>query len=260
MAKSQSIDEVLSSEIQQDIAERYFGFRRLIEEDKLDLEEKIRQHSFILEKRISFDLIRIYVLLREEPLIKAFLELIGLRERVFYDPYLAESENIARRVLSCQEFHGWTRAGRFRNFIFDSYVKLIFHSELYRSKVEKLQREHGLIVEEIEQFYRKNDISAILHFVQSLGDPGVTGDMQGGMETGLAEGLAGKLRIKPPLPIEQVLVLLPPLNPLEAISGQLKKLIGQAYKIQSPWILELFSGRSFPCQRREAGEERQNAE
>lgn len=260
MVKSPGIDEVMSSEIKQDIAERYFGFRRLIEEDGLDLEERIRQHSFILEKRISFDLIRIYVLLREERLIKAFLELIGLRERLFFDPYLTESENIARRVLSCQEFHGWSRAGRFRNFILDCYEKLSFHAEAYRTRVEELQQQHGILVEEIEQFYRKNDISAILHFVQSLGDPGIAGDMQGGMEIGLAEGLASKLRIKPPLPVEQVLVLLPPLKSLAAIKSKLKKLIGQAYKIQPPWILELFSRGSSPCERREAGEEVQNAE
>jgi len=124
MTEYPTLDEVLSAEIKQDIAQRFFSFRKLIEEDKLDLDEKVRQYSFILEKRISFELIRIYVLLREERLILAFLELAGLREELFYDPYLAESENIARRVLSCQQFRGWTRAARFRNFIDDCYEKL----------------------------------------------------------------------------------------------------------------------------------------
>ena len=66
MALKQTIDEVLSTEIKRDIAERYFSFRKLIEEDEMDLEEKIRQYSIILEKRISFDLIRIYILLKKE--------------------------------------------------------------------------------------------------------------------------------------------------------------------------------------------------
>jgi hypothetical protein len=254
MARFPTPDEVMSSEIKQDIAQRYFGFRKLIEEDKLDLDEKVRQYSFILEKRISFDLIRIYVLLREERLIKAFLDLIDLGEELFYDPYLTESENIARRVLSCQEFRGWSRAARFRNFICDCYEKLTFHAAAYRSKVEELEQKQGLIQEEIRQFYRKNDISTILHFVHSLGDPQVAGDMQGGLEIGLAEELAGKMQIKPPLPIERLMLVLPPLKPLAAIKDKLKKLIVQAYKVQPAWILELFGRRHPPCERREAGE------
>lgn len=251
MTRYPTLDEVISSEIKQDIAQRYFGFRKLIEEDKLDLDEKVSQYSFILEKRISFDLIRIYVLLREDRLIKAFLDLINLREELFYDPYLAESENIARRVLSCQEFRGWTRAARFRNFIFDCYQKLTFHAAAYRCKVEELEQEHGIIQEEIRQFYRKNDISNILHFLHFLGDPQVVGDMQGGLEIGLAEKLAGKMQIKPPLPIEQVLLVLPPLKPLDEVKAELKKLIVQAYEEQPAWILELFGQRHPPCERRE---------
>jgi hypothetical protein len=256
MAKYPTLDEVISAEIKQDIAERYFGFRRLIEEDTIGLEEKVRQYSFILEKRISFDLIRIYVLLREDRLIKAFLDLIDLRQELFYDPYLSGSKNIAKRVLSCQEFHGWNRAGRFRNFILDCYEKLTFHAGVYRNRFKELLQEHGVIIEEIKQFYRAHDISAILHFIHSLGDPQLTGTMQGGMETGLAEDLASKLQIKPPLPIEQVLVVLPPLKPLDETRRELKKLTREAYKLQPPWILELFAKRYSPCDRREAGEEK----
>lgn len=254
MPRYPTLDEVMSSEIKQDIAQRYFGFRKLIEEDKLDLEEKVRQYSFILEKRISFDLIRIYVLLRKDRLIKAFLNLIDLGEELFYDPYLAESENIARRVLSCQEFHGWSRASRFRNYILDCYQKLAFHAAAYRSKVKELEQEHGIIQEEIRQFYQKNDISNILHFLHFLGDSQGAGDLQGGLEIGLGERLAGKMQIKPPLPIEQVLLFLPPLKPLAEIKDELKKLIARAYKEQPVWILELFGKRHPQCERRGAGE------
>ena len=109
MISRQSPEDSLSSEIKRDIAERYFGFRKLIEEDKLALKDKIKHHSFILEKRISFDLLRIYVLLRDEKLIKEFLELIGLHETLFFDHYLLESQNITRRVLSGMSFHGFFR-------------------------------------------------------------------------------------------------------------------------------------------------------
>lgn len=254
MTEYPTLDEVLSAEITQDIAQRFFSFRKLIEEDKLDLAEKVRQYSFILEQRISFELIRIYVLLREERLILAFLDLAGLREELFYDPYLAESENIARRVLSCQQFRGWTRAGRFRNFILDCYEKLTFHAAAYRSRVKELAQEHGVIQEEIRQFYRENDLSTILHFLHSLGDSQVAGDMQGGLETGLADGLESKLQIKPPLPLDELLLILPPLKPLGAIRAELRRLSKQAYKVQPSWIMELFGRHQQPCERRNGAE------
>ena len=110
-----NIQDVLAYEIKKEMADRYFGFRKLIEEDTLDLKEKTRQHSFILEKRISFDLIRIYILLREEKIIRDFLLLTGFKEELFYDPYLAESETIKMRVFQGTKLRGFTWKGRYKN-------------------------------------------------------------------------------------------------------------------------------------------------
>ncbi len=252
MAKAPSLDEILSSEIKQDIAGRYFGFRKLIEEDKLDLAEKIKQHSFILEKRISFDLIRIYILLRDEALIQAFLELAGLNEKLFYDPYLTESPSIIKRVFECQRFRGLTRRSRFRNYILDCYANLVHHVELYDRKIKELEEARGSIAAEIELFYRENDISAILGFLRSLGNTETSGSMAGGMEPGLAEGLDKKLRIEPPLPIEQLLPVVPPLTPLPKISRRVKQLINRAYAGQSPELLAMFAEKRTPCDQRDS--------
>ena len=236
----QSPEDALASEIKRDIAERYFGFRKMIEENKFALKDKIKYHSFILEKRISFDLVRIYVLLGDEKLIKEFLQLIGLHETLFYDPYLLESQNITRRVLSGMRFNGFFRSSRFKNFILDCYENLTFHAKVYASKISELEEEQGMIAAEIEQFYKDNDLSAILNFFQALGDQQTSSSMQGGIEVGLATGLDKKLYIPPPLPIEQVLSILPPLKPLSMIKGPLKKLIKKAYAIQPPEMLEYF--------------------
>ncbi|MCB2180880.1 MAG: hypothetical protein KQH63_02505 [Desulfobulbaceae bacterium] len=249
MPKSPTLDEMMSSEIKRDIAERYFGFRKLIEEDELALSEKTRLYSYILEKRISFDLIRIYILLRKESIIREFLDLIGLHETLFYDPYLTQSSTIMKRVLSCQRFHGLFRSSRFKNFILACYENLIFHTELYHRKVSELQNEQIMITEEIKQFYRDNDLSVILHFLQSIGDPQVSGSMQGGLEIGLAEGLDKKLTITPPLPIEQILTIMPALKPLAEIKSSLKRLIKKAYLIQPPEILALFDRKDTECDR-----------
>lgn len=247
MPTPKTLDEIMAAEVKQEIAGRYFGFRKLIEEDKLDLAQKIREYSFILQKRISFDLIRIYVLLGSDALIGEFLRLVGLNERLFYDPYLIESPSIAARVFECQRFRGFTRARRFQHFILDCYEKLVFHIGQYREKIVELEAEQGAIAEEIRLFYQQNDLNAILGFLKQLSDEQMTGTMQGGMEVGLAEGLAEKLKIEVPLPIEQVLPVIPPPTPLAAIHAPFKALIAAAYRQQRPEILAMFDHNSTPC-------------
>ncbi|MBU0675596.1 MAG: hypothetical protein KJ950_13220 [Proteobacteria bacterium] len=249
MSNNPTIDEVMVSEIKRDIAERYFGFRKLIEEDKLTLEEKIRHYSYILEKRISFDLLRIYVLLRDESIIKEFLDLIGLHQELFYDPYLVQSANIPRRVLACQHFRGFFRSSRFQNYIFDCYENLTFHTELYLRKITELETEQGIITEEIKQFYHNNDLSVIMQFLKSMGDPQLSGAMQGGVEIGIAEGLDQKLNITPPPSIEQTLTIIPPLKSLATIKKPFKRLIKRAYAIQPSEILQVFSEKETWCDR-----------
>lgn len=246
-----TLDEIMAAELKQEIAGRYFGFRKLIEDDKLDLEQKVREYSFILEKRISFDLIRLYILLRQDELIHQFLELTGLNERLFFDPYLLESPTIAQRVFECQRFKGWTRRGRFVRYGLTCYENLAFHIGQYRSKVAELSKMRGDIAEEIKVFYQQNNISAILTFLRALGDEKATGAMQGGVETGLAEGLDHKLRIEPPQPIEQLLPALPALKPLEEVRRALKKLFSAAYDCQLPATIAMFAENSTPCPERD---------
>ena len=252
MASQPALEDIMASEIKRDIAMRYFGFRKLIEENELALSEKARQYSYILQKRISFDLIRIYVLLREDELITSFLDLTGLHKELFYDPYLSQSINIINRVLACQRFHGLFRSSRFTNYILDCYESLTRHAERYSDKVNELQEDQALITEEIKEFYRQNDLSVIIHFLQAMDDPKATGSMQGGMEVGLAEGLDRKLQISSPQPIEQTMTILPPLQPLTRIKPALKKLAKRAYKLQPPEILAIFAQKETSCDRDES--------
>lgn len=239
-----SIPDHLSFEIKKEIADRYFGFRKLIEEDKLDLDQKIKQYSFILEKRISFDLIRIYILLNDEELIHAFLSLTGLEEELFYDPYLTQSPTIKARVLEGVHLKGLTKAGRFKKLVFDCYERLVDHVDLYREKIEELKDLHDNINEEIKIFYKKNDLGTIMGFLRSLGDATVSGGMEGGMEVGVAGSLDKKMRIEPHLPIEYYLPIIPPLAPLGAIRSELKKLINRAYHLHDEAFLATFKKKT----------------
>jgi hypothetical protein len=225
------IGQAITFEIKQEIANRYFGFRKLIEEDKLALEEKTRQYSFVLEKKISFDLIRIYILLHDEVLIEKFLSLIGLDKKMFYDPYLAESETIRQRVFEGVKFRGLTRKGRYKNTLFDCYERLIVHVEKYREMFAELITDHDVINEEIEIFYKKNDLSSILGFMRTLDDTSPSGTMQGGIEPNIASSMEKNLQLTKPKPIHNSLPIMPPLSPLDLIRKELKKISYTAFAL-----------------------------
>lgn len=239
------ITDVLTYEIKQEIASRYFGFRKLIEEDKLALSEKIRQYTFILEKRISFDLIRIYILLREERLIKEFMALANLPEDLFYDPYLTQSESIRKRVFEGVHFRGLSKKGCFINAITDCYERLVEHLAQYRAQFAELVAAQETISAEIDLFYKKNDLSSILGFLRGLGDSTAYGSMQGGMEPNLATELEQRLRITAPEPISEFLPVIPPLPPLSTISRELNRIISQAFEQQGKDIHDYLSSKTF---------------
>ncbi len=236
-----NISEVLVYEIKKEIADRYFGFRKLIEDDKLDFAEKTRQYSFILEKRISFDLIRIYIALKDEELIQRFLALTGLPADLFYDPYLTLSNTIRQRVFSGAHIHGLFHAGRFKNLVFDCYKRLETHTLEYRTRFDELKKYQNEINQEIETFYRKNDLGSIMGFLKTLGDANRIGHMEGGMEMGMSQSLEAKMRIEPQLPPEHYLPVLQPLPSLASIRPALKELIHTAYKKHGTELLGLLA-------------------
>ncbi len=240
-----SISDALTYEIKQEIANRYFGFRKLIEEDKLALAEKIRQHTFILEKRISFDLIRIYILLRDEGLIQEFLTLANLPADLFYDPYFTQSPTIRKRVFEGVRIRGLTRKACFSNAIFDCYERLVDHIDLYRQNFAELVDARETISSEIDLFYKKNDLGSILGFLRGLGDSSTSGAMQGGMEPNLALDLEQKMKITPPKPVDEFLPVIPPLTPLTLIRRPLKTIISRAFDLQDKDIHDYLSARTF---------------
>ena len=249
MATQNTINDVFSSKIRQGISARYFSFRKLIEEDEMDFKEKIRRNSIILQKRISFDLIRIYILLGNEEFINGFMKLAGLDQKLFYEPHLIESAAIGARVFRCQIFSGFTRERRFISFLLECYKNLYFHTEVYHKHIDELVEDRAMIVEEIKEFYRENDLSSIVGFLHGLGaEEGYSG-MQGAPEVGLADDLAKKMKIPPLPPIEKTLTILPHLANPDDIKHELKKLAKTAYKNQQPEILKMFDQKKPACDR-----------
>jgi hypothetical protein len=223
------IAKFLNYEIKKELADRYFGFRKLIEEDKELLVHDIYYCNRTVGKRIVEDLNRMYILLKGEKLIQTFLDLTGMEEKIYFDQYILTSPTIRARIFAGVKTRGLTAAGRFKNLVMITYEQLVTDVEEYREKYEELLISQETIEEEIKIFYRQNDISSIMGFLRNMDVPSApVGVMQGTMETGFAESMEKKLRLSPPVQVATEIPIVPPLIPLPQIKKQLKKLAEQA--------------------------------
>lgn len=235
------IAKILSYEVKKELADRYFGFRKLIENDKEELERQIRRKSITIEQQICLDLARIYILLGDEKMVQEFLALTGLEKEIFYDPYLLESPTIRKRVFQGVKATGFTMASRYKNLLLNGYETLEQHVAIYRQDFGELLEERHTIEEEIKLFYKKHDLGNIMSFLRALDSTSPSPLARVGEGAGFshAGSLEDKLRLSPPQPIEQSLPIIPPLIPLRRIRQQLKKLAAKAYKLRLERFVEL---------------------
>lgn len=229
----QNIDTVLAYEIKKELADRYFGFRKLIEEDIREYDNHIVASSLRLEEKIGWDLVRLYILLKDEELIHQFFRLTGLHEMIFYDPYLVESPTLRKRVLAGQKVHGLTNSGCFKNLVISNYESLAVDIDEYRENLMKIAQEYEDITEEIKIFQQKHDIGTIMDFLRSLdGDSSFkSGSMEGGLYSWTEGGLEQKMKVKPPSPVDKLLPMIPQIPSLKTIKKELKVIINKAYQL-----------------------------
>lgn len=231
---TQDIDKMLSFEIKKEIADRYFGFRKLIEGDINEYDNMIVAAFKRLEQKIGFDLVRLYILLKNEQVIHDFFQKVGLDERLFYDPYLTESPTIRKRVFAGIRPHGLTRRSRFRNMVIETYEELAKDIDEYKINLEQLRDEQQIISEEINLFYQKNDLGTIMSFLRGIGGSNSykAGAMEGGLTPHTGENLEQKMRVNAPLPVEKLLPILPKMHPYKEIKQELEEIIDRAYRLQ----------------------------
>lgn len=228
------LNTTLAFEVKKEIADRYFGFRKIIEEDTNEYQQNIIAGALELEEKIGFDLVRLYVLLKDNGLINDLFRITGLGEILFYDQYISKSPTIRKRVLTDIPVHGFTRKRRFQNMFFDIYNALEQHVADYRDRVLALAEDQETIKEEINLFYQKNDISGIMLFLRGMDGitPGSSGPMAGTIDTDSVGTMEQKMRIQPPQPVEKFLPILSPIPPAKEIRGELQQLIDTAFANQ----------------------------
>ncbi len=224
------LNTTLAFEVKKELADRYFGFRKIIEEDTNTYQKNVIASALELEERIGFDLIRIYVLLQNEDLIQDFFKLTGLGEVLFYDQYVNKSPTIRKQMLADIPIHGFTRKMRFSNLFFEIYDLLEKDVIDYRQRVLDLAMDQETIKEEINLFYQKNDITGIMLFLRGMdgSTSGSSGSMAGSIDGVSAISMEEKMRLQAPQPIEKLLPILPLIPPAQQIRKELKRLVNTA--------------------------------
>ena len=229
------ITKHLAYEIKKEMADRYFGFRKLIEEDRQEDDDQGLTSFRRLEQKIGFDLIRIYILLKDENLIHEFFQLAGLDHKYFYDSYLAKPANSKKKALTGLKIRGLTKASRFKNMILDIYETLCIDIDEYRSNLIEVAEKRENIIEEINYFYRKHDLGTIIDFLRTLDGEraNTSGALEGAIVQQSGQKLNEKMKVTPPPPVDELLPRLTPAAPLDQIKKRLKKIIEGAYRLHN---------------------------
>lgn len=228
----QNIDKILSFEIKQEISSRYFGFRKMIEEDIINYSNLIDRAVNQIKENIGSDLARLKVLLGYSEITLLFLKTTGLEkiEKIICRPEF--SVDLKKVGFTHIQSRGITRKARFRNMLFSIYDELSINIKSYIKLRQQIDEEHQVIIEEIKLFHEKNDLTIMMDFLRNLDEPGSykTAAMEGTLAQKTGETLDKKMRITPPLPAGKTLPPLPRPHPVREIRRELKQIADTAWK------------------------------
>jgi len=235
------ISKALTYQVKKEIADKYFGYRKIIEEDKNALENARKKLETFYEKKIGRDLVRLYSLICDKKLIEYLMNLLGWQGLPFYDDYVVQSETIRAALLKDMDGHGWTDSGRFKNLVLDSYKRLFKDSQHYHEKYEEIVEEAQIINEEIRQFKEKFSLDEIMSFMRSLDYSGEASEiLERNVESYDVSELEEKLSITPVGDAYTLVPQIPDLPEPDHIKSELKALAEKAFEIHRKEQARLF--------------------
>ncbi len=235
----QDISKALVYQIKREIAERYFGLRKVIEEDRQALETMISEFSLLYSKTVGRDMLRIYALLRAPELIDDFLRVIGWKRRPFFDQQVIDSTGDREQLFKGMSLHGWTDYSKFVHLLLDSYERL--YRDLYKSRerLEEILDEIQVVKEEVRQFKGKFSLDEIMNFIRTLDRRdelvSVLGEDQ---PLGKMEDMSARLALPSLDEIERSVPEVPELPPLDRIKADIKGLARRVARVYIKECLE----------------------
>ena len=217
-----SFDDFLSFEVKKEIADRYFGFRKSIEDESRLYLKNILAASHQLEDNIGHALVQLYTLLGKASLIDEFLQLTSLPERLFFDSHI-NTQPKKEGIFHHQNFRGFTRKGCLQNSFFDAYRRLHKHILDYCQTYKSLQEQHETICAQIDLFYRKNDIHMIFQFLRAI-DGHAESSSPLAFDAGKND-MEKKLMLHPPPAVEELLPEISEIAEEKKIRKELKSFV-----------------------------------
>ena len=228
----EDISTILAFEVKKELADRYFGFRKIIEEDTAAYRQQVLASSLKLENEIGVDLVEIYTLLQRETLIEQFLDNCDFKDKLFFDNYVHIKPTKKQKLFSCRNIRGFTRKGRIRNTLLDSYQSLFQHVTDYNVSIKNLCSKHDTIKEQINIFYKKNDLSGIMQFLGSIdgGSSQARSTLAVHSQPMSYNSMEEKMRLTPPAYVNELLPELPTIPTCKQIKKKLIKLADLSYQ------------------------------
>lgn len=162
------IAKALSYQVKKEAAERYFGLRKIIEDEIHQLKAKTRELLDQYDLVLATDFLRLYTIIRHKDLIYEFINLLKLTEPPFYDEYLVSSKTIRERLLSKVKSSGLTFLGRLYNKFKYSYYKLFEDNISYEKAYHDFIAQRSILEEDIKNFNENYSICDTLMYFKEL--------------------------------------------------------------------------------------------
>lgn len=162
---------IFAYEIKEDLAKRYFGCRKKLENDSsFYLKSLVKSAE---EKKIGIHdvLIRIYCFLKIDELCCTFLHFTHLPEE------FSRTALIPGKILNINDLPtekpqgGFTKKQRYKNILFHLYFLLEESIADYCYRFAELEKLHNDLCSEIKKFERNFDLQSILQFLREIDDP-----------------------------------------------------------------------------------------
>ena len=234
------ISAALAYQVKKEIAENYFGTRKVLEKERDDL---VRQEG-ILEKvwakEVLSILTGIYLLFTREEEGRAFLDLIKRGELIETMKKGLKDQGIDPFPPSCSLPFTLTAKGKYKKLIFTLYQLAKTKGDALWNEFQALQIKGRLFNEDLAKFnscYNLFDILSLIHSFENRDDlKGVLGENTDPLTIPMLEE---KLMLKPLRLDHEGEALLRPLPPFKEIQGPLKLLIDLTFSSHCPEIKKI---------------------
>lgn len=157
----------LTYEVKEEILERYFYERRLIDM-QITYARELAQQAQKLEQKLRLCFAQLYKLLIDNHHLMKFTEMIGLEAPLFKKQ--AQYDTQEYKISLVHKLRALTMKGKFKKLLFEEYQKLCGSAEQYRSAYENLREECKAVNYNIRKFEKNHDLMIIINFLNSM-DP-----------------------------------------------------------------------------------------